>query len=51
MWTYANANTLEECREELGEVLEDWLLFHIHENPALPKIDGLGLKVEKDLAV
>jgi len=26
---YANANTLEECRDELEEVLEEWLLFRI----------------------
>jgi predicted RNase H-like HicB family nuclease len=38
---YANAPSLEECRAELGEVLEDWLLFRIHKNLALPTIDGL----------
>lgn len=45
---YANASTLEECRGELGEVLEDWLLFRIHKNLALPKIDDLELKVKKE---
>ena len=45
---YANASTLEECREELAEVLEDWLLFRIHKNLALPKIDDLELKVDKE---
>ena len=24
---YANADTLEECREELQEVLEEWILL------------------------
>jgi predicted RNase H-like HicB family nuclease len=48
---YANAGTLEECRAELGEVLEDWLLFRIHKNLSLPTIDGLQLKVEKEVAV
>ena len=47
---YANAKTLEECRDELAEVLEDWLLFRIHKNLSLPKIDGLELKVEKEVA-
>ena len=47
---YANASTVEECRAELAEVLEDWLLFRIHKNLALPKIDGLELKVEKEVA-
>ncbi|OLE51764.1 MAG: HicB family protein [Acidobacteria bacterium 13_1_20CM_3_53_8] len=26
---YANAPTLEACREELAEVLEEWILFRI----------------------
>lgn len=26
---YANANTLEACREELEEVLEEWILFRV----------------------
>lgn len=29
---YANAPTLEECRRDLAETLEDWLLFRIHKN-------------------
>ncbi len=45
---YANARSLEECREELAEVLEGWLLLRIHKNLALPKIDGLELKVETE---
>jgi predicted RNase H-like HicB family nuclease len=45
---YANARTLEECREELAEVLEDWLLFRIHKNLVLPKIDGLTLDVKEE---
>lgn len=48
---YANAATLEECRDELAEVLDDWLLFRIHKNLALPTIDGLELKVDKEVAV
>ncbi len=45
---YANASTLEQCREELAEVLEEWLLFRIHKNLVLPKIDDLELKVDKE---
>jgi len=29
---YANAATLEACREELMEVLEEWVLFRVHRN-------------------
>ena len=46
---YANAPTLEECRSELAEVLEDWLLFRIHKNLPLPKIDGIELIVKKEI--
>ena len=48
---YASAATLEECRSELAEVLEDWLLLRIHKNLPLPTIDGLGLSVTKEVAV
>jgi len=44
---YANAATLEACRDELAEVLEDWVLFRIHKHLALPEIDGLALTVRK----
>jgi predicted RNase H-like HicB family nuclease len=33
---YANASTLESCREELREVLEGWVFFRISKNLALP---------------
>ena len=33
---YANARTLESCREELQEVLEEWVFFRISNNLALP---------------
>lgn len=45
---YANAKTLEACREELAEVLEGWLLLRIHKNLSLPTIDGLELKIREE---
>ena len=42
---YANANTLEQCREELESTLEDWLLLKVSFNNPIPAIDGLELKV------
>ena len=47
---YANAPTLEKCRSELAQVLEDWVLFRIYKNLALPKIDGIKLTVKKETA-
>jgi predicted RNase H-like HicB family nuclease len=43
---YANADTMEACRTELAEVLEDWLLVRVQNNLALPIIDGFELKIE-----
>ena len=42
---YANAETLERCREELEEVLEEWVLFRVSRNLALPKVDGIELRI------
>jgi len=44
---YANAGTLEGCREELEEVLEEWLFLRISRNLPIPEIDGIKLKIKK----
>lgn len=44
---YANAATLEDCREELAEVLEEWILFRVSRNHSLPIVNGLRLIIEK----
>ena len=33
---WANAKTLEACRDELEEVLEEWVLFRVSRNLELP---------------
>ena len=44
---YSNADTLEECREELESVLEEWLLFRISQCLDLPTVDGLNLVIKE----
>ena len=44
---WANAPTLEACRAELEEVLEDWLLLSIADHSAIPEIDGIRLEVRQ----
>jgi predicted RNase H-like HicB family nuclease len=39
---YANAGSLEACREE---VLEEWVLFRVSRNLALPVVDGHELTI------
>ena len=46
---YSNAATLEECRIELEEVLEEWLLFSISRNLDVPVVDGIELKVKESV--
>ncbi len=44
---WANAETLEDCREELTEVLEEWIFLHLSDNTPLPVVNGLKLAVER----
>jgi len=44
---YATAAALEDCRDELEEVLEEWVLFRVHRNLPLPVIDGIELAVKE----
>ena len=43
----ANAQTLEECRQQLAEVLEEWVLVHVARNLDLPAVDGIVLSVKE----
>jgi predicted RNase H-like HicB family nuclease len=44
---WANAATLEACREELEEVLEEWILFRVSRHLPLPIVEGIELKVSE----
>lgn len=44
---YANAETLEDCRNELEEVLESWIFFRLSRNLDMPVVNGLRLAIEK----
>lgn len=44
---YANAKTRKACREELQEVLEEWILLRVSKNLILPVVDGINLTIEK----
>jgi predicted RNase H-like HicB family nuclease len=44
---WANAKTLEDCREELQSVLEGWVLFSIDDHSPIPDIDGIRLEIRK----
>jgi predicted RNase H-like HicB family nuclease len=43
---WANADTLEGCREELREVLEDWIALGLAMGHPIPAINGIALTVK-----
>ncbi len=46
---WANGKTLEECRDELEEVIEDWMLVSLQRGYEIPIIDGIDLNPKKEL--
>ena len=44
---WANADSLEACRDELREVLEEWIILGLKMNHHIPVIDGIELNFEK----
>jgi predicted RNase H-like HicB family nuclease len=40
---WASATTLEECRRELQEVLEDWLIVKLRDGDTIPRIGRVQL--------
>ena len=43
---FANAETLEDCREQLREVLEGWIVLGLRLGHPLPVVDGISLAIE-----
>ena len=41
---WANADTLDECRRQLQEVLEEWVLLKVRDGDRIP---GLKLRVDR----
>ena len=41
----ANANTFEECRKELLDVLEGWILLRMRKNLYIPVIENIDLNI------
>jgi predicted RNase H-like HicB family nuclease len=47
---YANAETLETCRELLQEVLEGWIILGLQLQHQLPVIEDINLNIQEDVA-
>jgi predicted RNase H-like HicB family nuclease len=44
---FANSASLEECRDELEDVLEEWVFIRISRNLPLPEVDGHQLQIRR----
>ena len=47
---YANAPTLEACREQLQEVLEGWIVLGLRLGHTIPIVDGIRLDAGAEVA-
>lgn len=43
----STAPSQEACREELAEVLEEWILFRVSKGLTLPAINGIELDIKE----
>lgn len=44
---WANAASVEECRRELTEVLEEWLILKIRDRNPIPEIEGVTIRIKE----
>ena len=44
---WANGKNIEECRTELAEVLEEWILLKIRDNEDIPKLGDIEIKIKE----
>ena len=42
---WANGPTVESCRKELVEVLEEWLILKLRDGDPMPVVGGVEIKV------
>ncbi|MDR3553816.1 MAG: type II toxin-antitoxin system HicB family antitoxin [Syntrophobacteraceae bacterium] len=44
---WANAETLEACRDELQEVLEEWIIVGLKKGHSIPALESVNLDVSE----
>ena len=42
---WANGKTVEECRNELITVLEEWIILKLRDRDRVPEVNGLKLEI------
>jgi len=48
---WANGKTVEECRKELVEVLEEWLILKLRDADPIPLVKGYEISIKKVTSV
>ena len=48
---WANGKRVEECRKELMEVLEDWLLLKLRDRDPIPVVKGLEINIKETVNI
>lgn len=44
---WANKETVEECRKELSEVLEEWLILKLRDGDPIPSLKGVEIRIRE----
>lgn len=44
---WANGASVEDCRKELIEVLEEWLILKLRDKEQVPVLDGLKIEINE----
>ena len=45
---WANSMSVEACRKELIDVLEEWLILKLRDKDSIPIIDGLKIEIRNE---
>ena len=48
---WANDPMVEECRIELQEVMEEWLVLKIRDRDTIPEIEGAEIRIKEAAVV
>ena len=48
---WANRKTVEECRQELITVLEEWIVLKLRDRDPVPEIDGYKIEITEQAVV
>ena len=48
---WATGTTLEECRKNLIEVLEGWILIRVRKGLPIPEIDNVTILIPEELKI